>query len=222
MAVTRLFSEQDKKTAERLSSIFQEKKKEEGLTQEILAARLGWSQPTVSQYLKGIVPLKNADAIIRIAKALDVPPDVFCPGFSEKFLKPMSITYAIAKEELDKDRVSTIDNSTVLPYTITVDERYEPVLKVGQKLVIDPLGTLKNGDLVVLQYHHGFRLYNAVKVNLLTKAVVSSPFDLPPPPVRKSRFNKATLAELYPTKPMAVPASKILTLHKLRAIEFPD
>lgn len=48
------------------------KKKTEGLTQQKFAKALRISQPAISQYLTGAIPL-NTDFIIRAAKVLNVP-----------------------------------------------------------------------------------------------------------------------------------------------------
>ncbi|WP_444904202.1 helix-turn-helix domain-containing protein [Microbulbifer sp. CnH-101-E] len=59
---------------ERLRNIWDEKKKELGLTQEKAAALIGWSsQGSVAQYLTGRIPL-NTDAILRFSKLLQVEP----------------------------------------------------------------------------------------------------------------------------------------------------
>ena len=55
-----------------LLKVFDEKKKTEGLTQQKFAKALRISQPAISQYLTGAIPL-NTDFIIRAAKVLNVP-----------------------------------------------------------------------------------------------------------------------------------------------------
>lgn len=53
-----------------------------GLTQTKLAKTLGMTQPAISQYLTGKVPL-NTDFIIKLANALKVPPTELDPGLQQ-------------------------------------------------------------------------------------------------------------------------------------------
>ncbi len=70
--------------AERLNSIFLEKKANREITQEALGGILGISQPAVGQYLRGIIPL-GLQAKVAFAFALgcdvsEIDPDVpFAP-----------------------------------------------------------------------------------------------------------------------------------------------
>jgi len=64
---------EEKTWCDNLKRVYNEKKKELGLTQEKLAELCGWkSQGSVAQYFTGRIPL-NTDAKIKLAWALKVP-----------------------------------------------------------------------------------------------------------------------------------------------------
>lgn len=66
-----------------LRAIWDAKKKELGLTQEIAADLLGWSsQGSVASYLNGRIPL-NTDAIAKFSRLLQVDPLEIDPGFDQ-------------------------------------------------------------------------------------------------------------------------------------------
>ncbi|MEG3135500.1 helix-turn-helix domain-containing protein [Rouxiella sp. T17] len=69
--------------AARLHSIWNQKKVELRLTQEKAADALGFStQATVSQYLRGKIPL-NTDAVLKFAVLLQVRPEEIDPGLTD-------------------------------------------------------------------------------------------------------------------------------------------
>ncbi|WP_194720795.1 XRE family transcriptional regulator [Noviherbaspirillum malthae] len=78
-------NEEQKKDAERLSLLFEERKaKNSALTQESLAHDCGWkTQGTVSQYLRGKIPL-NLSALLKFAKALNFRPEEVSPSLASQ------------------------------------------------------------------------------------------------------------------------------------------
>lgn len=59
------------------------RKKKDGMTQEAVSAMCGWeSQSAFSQYLNGVIPL-NLEAVLRIARAIEVVPSDISPRLSE-------------------------------------------------------------------------------------------------------------------------------------------
>ena len=88
----RPLSDEEKARAHSLRAIWNAKKKDLGLTQEAVAASLGWDNNTaVGQYLNGRIPL-NIEAAFKFASILGVPPTEFWPDIFSGKLPP-----AIAK-----------------------------------------------------------------------------------------------------------------------------
>ena len=68
----RTLTDQEREWQRNLKSIWLRKKSELGLTQEKLAAKIGWrTQGAVTSYLNGRIPL-NTDAKMKFAEALGV------------------------------------------------------------------------------------------------------------------------------------------------------
>ena len=63
-----------------LRKFWEQKKEEEGLTQNQAAKELGWTQSAFSHYLVDISPLNRA-AITKLANFLDVPPEAIDPDY---------------------------------------------------------------------------------------------------------------------------------------------
>ena len=80
----RNFTQAERDAADRLQAIWNRKKKALGLTQEQAARACGWTtQAAFSQYLLGKIPL-NTDAVISIAKVLQVAPQEIMPAIAER------------------------------------------------------------------------------------------------------------------------------------------
>ena len=70
-----------------LRSVWERKKKELGLTQEKLAAKIGWrTQGAVTSYLNGRLPL-NTDAKLKFAEALEVDVSEIDPDMTSRRLR---------------------------------------------------------------------------------------------------------------------------------------
>lgn len=85
MALTtkRKLTTEEIRIAENLRRIFNDKKKELGLTQEQAAHKLGWStQGAVSQYLRAVIPL-SLEVGLKFAKLLKVEPSEINPEWAE-------------------------------------------------------------------------------------------------------------------------------------------
>ncbi|EPR9083548.1 LexA family protein [Cronobacter dublinensis] len=81
--------------AERLRRIYNEKKKDLGLSQEVLAERLGISQSAVAQFLAGKNAL-NMKRASEFAEVLQVPIDAFSPSLADeaKQIAKSNVVYA--------------------------------------------------------------------------------------------------------------------------------
>jgi transcriptional regulator with XRE-family HTH domain len=87
-------TEEQKEDAQRLRAAFEMRKRENpSLTQEGLAHLCDWkTQGAVNQYLLGKIPL-NLAALVKFARALDVPPEEISPRLAE-LLNPNQISGA--------------------------------------------------------------------------------------------------------------------------------
>lgn len=75
---------EQKSDARRLKQVYQARKRELGLTQDILADRCGWkAQSAVSQYLNGKIPL-GLDAALIFARELQCSVSDISPSLSQK------------------------------------------------------------------------------------------------------------------------------------------
>lgn len=77
-------TDEQREDAERLRSAFNIAKDARGLTQAQMAAECGWeSQSTVSQYVRGLIPL-NLDALARMCAVLKVPIGAISPALARQ------------------------------------------------------------------------------------------------------------------------------------------
>lgn len=87
MAKRRPLTAKELEIAARAKSIWEAKKKEEGLTQDDANSVLGWSQSAFGQYINGKIPF-NLDALIKVAKYLGVPVARIDPDVHDILLSP--------------------------------------------------------------------------------------------------------------------------------------
>lgn len=99
----RELTDSEKAIALSLRAIWDSKKKELGLSQMKAAHDMGFSsQATVSQFLRGFIPL-NTDAKLKFSKLLGVPVTDFDPAFSEN-------AQAIASESAVKEFAAVVQD----------------------------------------------------------------------------------------------------------------
>ena len=97
----RALTEQELLYLERFRAIWNEKKQALNLTQEMVGHACGWNgQSAFSQYMGGIVPL-NIEAVLRLAKVLQVHPADIMPDISELLPEGRGDATAVTKEEKD-------------------------------------------------------------------------------------------------------------------------
>ena len=95
----RALTEQELLYLERFRAIWTEKKQALKLTQEMAGHACGWNgQSAFSQYLGGIVPL-NIEAVLRLAKVLEVHPAEIMPEIIELLPEGRVDATAATKEE---------------------------------------------------------------------------------------------------------------------------
>lgn len=98
----RELTKEEKSWQKNLRDIWEKKKDKLGLTQEKLAAKIGWkTQAAVTSYLNGRIPL-NTDAKIKFAKALEVHVSEIDPEIKDLIDK----TPTTAKDYIDTYRES--------------------------------------------------------------------------------------------------------------------
>ena len=111
----RNITEADRQAALRLQRIWEYKRQALNLTQEQVAHSCGWStQGAFSQYLRGKIPL-NTDAVLKLAKVLQVAPQEIMPEIAELLAaqssRPMvnesALRLALSIESLpEKERIA--------------------------------------------------------------------------------------------------------------------
>lgn len=77
-----ILTQEDKLIADRLKTIWNEKKRELGLSQEVAAGKMGFNtQAAVSQFLNGKIPL-NTENVLKFSEMLRVPPETIDPSIA--------------------------------------------------------------------------------------------------------------------------------------------
>ena len=83
----RILTEEQLQAAERLKSIYEEKKKELGLTQDILSDKCGWGgQGAAGGYISGHTAL-NLEAVLKLAAHLQCNPIEIYPEIIPDYMK---------------------------------------------------------------------------------------------------------------------------------------
>lgn len=95
----------------RLKKIILGKKQSEGLTQQSIGLRCGWSgQQAVQAFISGNTPI-NLDAAFRFSKALGVPLDAISPRLAARAVELFGATLAGSDSPL-AERYHRADNAT--------------------------------------------------------------------------------------------------------------
>jgi transcriptional regulator with XRE-family HTH domain len=104
----RKMTDLDIEASKNLKRIWDQKRKELGFTQETASERIGIGQSTVSQYLRGTVPL-GIEATLKFAYFLGVDPREIRPDLPEWVVTLKSI-----KTEVSPDLLSLVREISVL------------------------------------------------------------------------------------------------------------
>jgi transcriptional regulator with XRE-family HTH domain len=173
MVTRRELTAAEKRAAAKLKQLYARKRDVDvNLTQETLAAELRITQPALSQYMNGIVPL-GLDIVLQLAEALEVAPADIYPEITKIIQR---ITHRIKEEiipimgtvtgEVPQFHQVAAVNIAVAKhcYAVHVDtDEMSMYLPPGTYLIVNPLGVLRKNHKVV------FRLENneAYHVGLL-------------------------------------------------------
>ena len=228
--VERIITPHDEEVARRLAQIYQHSKSCGGPTQVELSKDMEMTQTAISQYMRGIVPLKNADTIVRFAKALGVKPEDIDPKFSQRF----GILEKSAPKELPKTPVFGIDGeelntklrlSTTLTneaaYAVKLDSRYEPILGKGSKVIADPTAVMKVGKQVLVKSGDSFKIF--VLADITTRQVKVKAIkghDLIRESLTRKRFSRADIENIVPLALTAIPLKNIDSMHIILGVEY--
>ena len=144
MAKRRELTPSEINAAERLQTIWNEKKKALGLTQEKVAQLCEWSnQSAFGAYLLARVPL-NTDAVLRLAKVLKVHPTEIMPELGA--LLPSSNP----ENELEKEDYSADEKELVRTYRrVTSEQKNDALTTIREfdrknQVIIDELIARQN------------------------------------------------------------------------------
>lgn len=112
--------------ARRLRSVFTQRKREDGLTQERLAAEIGWSQGAVYQYLHGKMPL-NYEALLKFCECLQVSAREISPSMATSMAKavPIHSDPNITEIERVMQDLGDFERQVVLRAARSVAEAYQ-------------------------------------------------------------------------------------------------
>jgi SOS-response transcriptional repressor LexA len=145
MAVKPLNDEQ-KRDAERLRAIFQQRQTEDpSLTQESLAHACDWkTQGAANQYLLGKIPL-NLSALIKFSKALNTPPASISPSLAAQLREAAVTTPRVADKlavtsmhHVAQDHRSYDENVSLAPADIRPIPVISPIQAGRLREITDP------------------------------------------------------------------------------------
>jgi len=228
--IRRIVTPQDREAARRLKQLFEQKKYTDGLTQVELARRTGIPQPNLSQYMNGVIALKNADTVFNLANALGVNPAEIDPRFEARYksvevkeqnnlpLKSMS-----SGEPYDVQKRTRV-NTEALPtaYGIVVDTAtYAPIYQRDDILVADSKALLRIDRTVAVQYNNReprFYLYRLLNVTNRGIEVTSIPGGREiMEDATVSR--RAALEEFFPSESITILLADLKHCHRVRMVD---
>lgn len=133
----------DKVAAQNLKRIWNSTKTDLNLTQEKIAAILGWSQPPLNQYLNGIIPL-NPTATFKLARALQVEAEDIDPRLST--LVPVSSRLRNVEIMNTGEKLKT--HAAPHAYGLRIQENIDRLLP-GDVVIANPQATPQENQLCV-------------------------------------------------------------------------
>lgn len=119
---------------ERLKKLWHAKKHELDLTQVKLARLLEMSQPTVSQYLNGVIPL-NTDAVLQFAQVLQVDPAEIDPDIKLRWLTTVKLK-VLNVHDTYIDAPTQYAGCLAFRVDAAVAKEHSPALSTGDTLIV--------------------------------------------------------------------------------------
>lgn len=133
-----------------INKIYQQKRKQLELNQVKLAKLLNITQPAVSQYLNGQIPL-NTDIIINLARILQVSPSALDPSLQTTFL--LGRTKRPVPMINEKESISLFASEGALGFRIP-DNSHAPRFAKGDILIFQHLELYQLAlELLIIVYH---------------------------------------------------------------------
>lgn len=201
--VIRYISQEDLDNAERLRKIWNQAKKDRGVTQKDAVKAFGWSQPTVSQYLNGDIAL-NTDAIMKWAKFLGCKPEAISPKLG-KTITTVSRTKvyvmgSISRKPSAKDflEIKRSKNLNEGEYALEIDSDFGDELPNGSFCICSPSRLLKRNEKAMLQTKKGYTPVLLLEVG-----------------------DHIEFTEIGSDEIQSLPQRMVITLHKIVGYEFP-
>lgn len=158
----RVITPHDIENARRFHHLWESKKGPLGLTQRNVATRMGYnSQSMISQLLSGKVAL-STDAIIGLAKILQVLPSDIDPSLKAlavvtngklKTIRVHIVACLSGKRPAPLETVEITTAMTKQVYGVSVDStEYEPFYRIGSHLIVSQEEEPIHGDEVFIKY----------------------------------------------------------------------
>lgn len=157
-----------------LLKIFNNKKKTEGLTQQKFAKALKISQPAISQYLTGAIPL-NTDFIIKAAKVLNVPATSIDPTLQQVTI--LDKRRRLVQIVNQQTQIEAFTDDIALGYKIPNDD-YAPRYTIGDTIIFTEIDQhqLAPGLLVLLYNEDNFKIGQSLNdLTVLCKNEIIAP-----------------------------------------------
>lgn len=201
--VIRYITEDDLKNAERLRNIWNRAKREKGVTQVDAKQKLGWSQPTISQYLNGELAL-NTDAIIAFAAYLGCTPGDIDPKLGVNIKKvthrKVYVMGTTTRKPSSRDmlNIKRTKNLSESDYALEIDGDYGDELPNGSFCIVSPSRLLKKNEKAMLQTRKGYT-----------------------PIVLLDISDYIEYTEIGSDEIQSLPQKMVVTLHKIVGYEFP-
>lgn len=122
----RIFTDADREAARNLRKLWEARRELLGLTQEKAGGEMGMNQSAVSQYLKGIVPLRLA-AALKFAKLLKVKPTEIRQDLADltSEVSPDALEWAQRFDRLDSSGKAKFWDALLIAQKGIPDEKLE-------------------------------------------------------------------------------------------------
>lgn len=182
--MSRYLTDEQKKDAQRLKSIYQSKKKDLGLSQASVADQMGITQSAIGHYINGRQPL-NARVVSALAQILQVGAEEISPSLSLQIAQQArSLSDSITLSEMSRrvmvvGRVTPGENgvSSGIVHTLgwlKMDDDHSsfaievsgnalwPRIKNGEFVVMEKTITPEPGDDILLVLNNGAYLFKSL------------------------------------------------------------
>ncbi len=153
----RKITEKDREKAAKLKQLYENKKKELGLTQVKAAETLEMTQGAISQYFNALVPL-NTDAILKFSELLQEKPERIDPELklekyieNSNFISSVPVMGTLTNRQPSKYLISLwLKKNIKEKIAIEADAEYEDIEK-GQYIILDMKTRPRKNNKVIIK-----------------------------------------------------------------------